>query len=140
MEYEYTAVFDISGEPSTWAPIIETYYPADGSNPVSSNDPLYYDTSYRPYEPTMEQTATQQNVSKADLRQDSGVRFTKAALTSAPAQTSSRWRGRLNRWARCTVGGCVTAGVACAISGPLWVPCFIAWCDGAGVGCLILSW
>jgi hypothetical protein len=141
MEYSYTATFDVSGAPETWAPTVETYYPADGSVPVSSTDPQYYDPSYQPYEPRRD-PRLEENMSKGNSMQSSGEAFfTKAGFApGGAAYQRSRWRDRLQRWARCVVGGCTAAAIGCLAGGPTWVVCWTAWCGGAEVGCVILSW
>jgi hypothetical protein len=139
LEYEYTVTFDISGEPSTWAPIVETYYPSDGSAPVSSDDPLYYDPSYEPYDPARRYNYDQQLMTKGDSMRSPGVFFMKASFAPNAVQ-GSRWRDRLYRWSKCVVGSCTAAAIGCTASGPGWVGCWTAWCGGAEVGCVIMSW
>jgi hypothetical protein len=139
-EYSYTVTLDISGQPDTWAPTVETYYPADGSAPVSSTDPSYYDGSYQPYDPMYDQPAQYNMARQKDGRGAADtVRFTKASY--APVQQrQSRWRDRLYRWSKCVVGGCTVSAIGCIASGPAWLGCFTAWCGGTEVGCVILSW
>lgn len=62
-EYTYTASFDVSGEQETWDRIEETYYPWDGSQPVSSSQPEYYDPSHPTHDPLLEQPVSKTNSS-----------------------------------------------------------------------------
>lgn len=68
-------------------------------------------------------------------------RFTQAVYPSLDAAAMDN-PGYWTRWARCVVGSCSTAAVACLIANvwngeALWLPCFTSWCGGAEVGCLI---
>lgn len=76
-------------------------------------------------------------VSKANSPTPHNVRLAKSAFVQGARR---RWHDRLGRWLRCAYGGCTTAAVACALSGPGWLGCFGAWCAGAEAGCVIYSW
>jgi hypothetical protein len=137
-DYEYTASIDISGQQESWARVVETYYPADGSMPVSSNEPQYYDPSYHPYTPGIED----QPVSKRQYKRQ-GPTFVKTGFTAIQGPrypVPDRWRDRVNRWLRCSAGGCTASAIGCIASGPGWPACFGWWCAGAGAGCVILTW
>lgn len=137
-EYEYTASIDISGQQETWARLVETYYPADGSTPVSSNQPQYYDPSYHPYTPGMEEPP----ISKGRFTEQRPT-FVKTSFNAVQGPrypVPDRWRDRVNRWLRCSAGGCTASAIGCIASGPGWPACFGWWCAGSAAGCGILTW
>jgi hypothetical protein len=139
-EYSYTATFNISGEQETWDRIVETYYPADGSEPVSSDSPQYYDPAYQPYDPMYAQT--EQQISK-NKTLPKNRRHLKTNLHHGSPQRMMyprHWQDRGQRWLRCSAGGCTASAIGCIASGPGWPVCFKWWCGGAAAGCVILSW
>lgn len=137
-EYSYTASIDISGDPSTWARIEETYYPVDGSTPISSSDPLYNNPSYTPYDPMYDRNPLlEMPVSKADSPVHHNVRLTKATFIQG---RDRRWHDRLGRWLRCAGGGCLGAAITCVASGPAWPVCYAWGCLGVEAACVIFSW
>lgn len=136
-EYSYTASFDISGEQETWDRIEETYYPWDGSQPVSSSQPEYYDPSHPTHDPMMEQP-----VSKANSPRRGTPSFVKTSFnpTTQWRVYPPHWSDRGRRWLKCSAGGCLGSAVSCLWSGPLWPGCFASRCAGAGAACIILTW
>jgi hypothetical protein len=143
-EYTYTATVDVRTEqPSVTE---EWYYPVDGSDPVSSSDPSYnsdypYDTYYS-YEYTM---ARQPSKALPGLS-FRNVSFAPGRMLDRPLPSCVRTHtcpppGSMGTgpWIRCTLAGCTTAAVACALSGPGWPSCFGAWCAGSGAGCIIVA-
>lgn len=142
-EYEYTASIDISGQQENWNRIEETYYPWDGSEPVSSNDPAYYNGRYYPNDPMTRRTA------KIDSTNGGSAYLVKTSFTATPQwccrppggyPIPPHWRDRSQRWLRCAAGGCTASAIGCIASGPGWAACFGWWCGGAGAGCIILTW
>jgi hypothetical protein len=136
-EYEYTASIDISGEQETWSRLEETYYPWDGSQPVSSNDPSYYDGSYQPNVPMI------RSIPRANSLGNGTKVFQKTSFnttTQLRGPIPPHWRDRTYRWLKCSAAGCTTSAIGCLISGPLWPKCFAAWCGGSAAGCVIASW
>jgi hypothetical protein len=47
--------------------------------------------------------------------------------------------GQLKSFFKCSVVGCVPAGLGCLYGGPTWLPCFCLWCGGAVVSCGLLE-
>jgi hypothetical protein len=47
--------------------------------------------------------------------------------------------GQLKSFFKCSVVGCVPAGLGCLYGGPAWLPCFCLWCGGAVVSCGLLE-
>lgn len=142
-EYEYTATFDISGEQETWDRVVESYYPADGSAPVSSDSPEYYDPSYQPYDPMMPQQISQRTSSRKDrrfLRKSLHHAVPQRGLPGARYPVPPHWQDRTRRWLRCSAGSCTASAIGCIASGPGWPVCFKWWCGGSAAGCIILSW
>jgi hypothetical protein len=43
--------------------------------------------------------------------------------------------GRLKNVVKCSLLGCVPAGLGCLYGGPSWAPCFCLWCGGAVATC-----
>lgn len=145
-EYSYTATFEISGEQETWNRVVETYYPANGTEPVSSDSPQYYNPSYQPYDPMQQQQQQQQQeqqISRCDTVCKDGSLGRKSLHHASPQPfccAPRHWRDRGNRWLRCTAGGCTVSAIGCAVSGPGWPVCVKWWCGGSAAGCVILSW
>jgi hypothetical protein len=44
-------------------------------------------------------------------------------------------KGTLKNFFKCSVVGCVPAGLGCLYGGAAWLPCFCLWCGGAVVTC-----
>ncbi|MBC8031391.1 MAG: hypothetical protein H7Z16_14875 [Pyrinomonadaceae bacterium] len=139
-EYSYTVSFDISGEPETWERIEETYYPWDGSEPVSNTDPNYYNPGQYPIDPE------QPPVSKNKSSDGRSSYMAKASFTTNAQGHCIRncipphWQDRGRRWLQCAGGSCLGASYGCLRSGPGWVVCFKGWCGGMAAGCVIISW
>ncbi len=47
--------------------------------------------------------------------------------------------GQVKSFFKCSVVGCVPAGLGCLYGGPAWLPCFCLWCGGAVVSCGLLE-
>src|SRR5258708_8785340 len=48
-------------------------------------------------------------------------------------------KGTLKNFFKCSVVGCVPAGLGCLYGGPAWLPCFCLWCGGALATCGLLE-
>jgi hypothetical protein len=142
LEYVYTTTINIAGDPEAWDTVVETYYPIDGSPPVSSNDPQYRDPSYHPYDPIMELPVAR-SMSTGKTMSPSEVSFhhtSQGGLRPLGYPVPPHWQDRIKRWVKCSAAGCVTSAIGCIWSGPGWAGCFGGWCAGSGAGCVILAW
>ena len=48
-------------------------------------------------------------------------------------------RGQLKNFFKCSVVGCVPAGLGCLLGGATWLPCFCLWCGGSVISCGLLE-
>lgn len=147
-DYELTLLSFDSGNPSVWEGIIYARTPDNSATytasiDISSTDPNQWDVAEAAYYPPEPGDGGDAGalpiIASANPRKNPFLPVSYVRAYGCPpwcGAPSPEAKQKLKNWVACSLGGCTTAAIGCAASGPGWGVCFAGWCGGSGVGCI----